>query len=257
MNLKLAIFTAWLAAPLSWAQTNYYTVRLDNVYIGEFIFTHELKDGEYEAKLAAETIGFAKAIILASFEGEANGTGAEYRQYLPTRASMDVRTPQYQNSYEMKFEGNILADYANALGETTQLNFSETPDAVDPVTAFAYVFRPLDFDHLCELRVNVVDGIHLRRLVLQDVEQRKDGRWQCKGALERVGGYTQSELTERPYYFFNAVYQRATETEFFLDRMVAETPWGEIEIAYEYEVNFAEAEQTDEEEPDNEEPSEN
>ncbi len=224
----------WAFASHAMAEEEYYTVRLNNVFIGEFTFSHEFKDEAYTASIAAETIGFAKSIILASFEGEAKGKGTKYRQYIPESANMDVRTPDFQNEYQIRFEGDQMKEASNSLGIKTNFDFSNTLAAVDPVTAFAYIFRPLDFEHLCEMRVEVVDGLHLRRLILGKIERRQDGRLQCKGGIERIGGYTDAELAARPNYKITAVYSRFTETEFILDRMLAETPWGEVEIAHEF-----------------------
>ncbi len=82
--------------------------------------------------------------------------------------------------------------------------------------------------------VRVFDGLHLRRLVLDQPEARPDGRMQCRGGLERLEGYSDTEMAESPAFYFTAVYRKVTEDEYRLDRLVAETLYGNIEVAYEY-----------------------
>ncbi len=215
-----------------------FAVSIAHVSVGEMT-VDSIQDAEtYAARMTFRTTGLAGLLRQVGFVGETTGTIRRGKdgpaRFRPLRHREEVDTGRHANRTEVDFSGArpVTLD-AGALGagrlaasvDGAAPSARPGPGSIDPVTLILSVMHAEKGAALCDLDVNVFDGLRTTRAILGP-PRPGGGLVVCDGTYIRTGGFSAAEMDERQSFRFTLTYVLDADGTARLDRVETDTLYG-------------------------------
>lgn len=214
-----------------------YKLTVQNLQVGEVVFGHDLSELGYKVTLDFKTKGLAGALFDTNLHATTTGKGNLFGLYAPQSAQIEMVNNGDKTAQNMVYANSNLKTLTTSPPLIGPPNPAQHPNAVDPLTALTYVLRPMPFEQLCELHIQVYDGLMSGYISLSKPTLRPDGRYQCKGGFQRDLAsepnpmQTVSDEVAPGTYYLNVLYRldRVSGT-YIVDRLVGKGSFGMFQM---------------------------
>ncbi|WP_422047744.1 DUF3108 domain-containing protein [Shimia sp.] len=206
--LPLWICASVMAAPAARAESHaqLWSVHAFGIKVGELTLAVDETDNAYEGSGSFRTTGLAG--ILRSIRFTVSGQGTQAGQNLrPARYDGYINTGKRVSETSLQAQNSLLIKTKGAQDPATPIAPSATKGALDPMSMMWLSLRDQTDQTLCQIEQTQFDGTRLVRITLK-TRASQGNSVTCSGTYDRIGGYSEEELTELKTSPLSVTYER-------------------------------------------------
>ncbi|PSL18140.1 DUF3108 domain-containing protein [Shimia abyssi] len=194
LTRSLPCAAALLTASTAVAETQIWSVRGLGIKVGELRIDASEDANRYRGTGAFNTTGLAGILRRIRFSVSSHGRITE-NAFTPLSYVGFIDTGKRVSETELQFDDGRPLKTKGTDAPAVAISDAAKQGAQDPMTVMWRILRDQDQTTVCAIDQTQFDGTRLVRITLMD-QTREADTLTCAGTYERIGGYSNEELSE-------------------------------------------------------------
>ena len=195
-------------------------------------YAGKIERGRYAASGALRTTGLLSLVSDVGYTAQVQGRYRNNR-FEPRLYRETARDDDGTYSAEMRYRAGVPQPKGYSPGSATPqggLNPAGQAGTVDIMTVIFAVLRDQTRDALCDVSVQMFDGVRRGQITLAEPIVKSNGQIDCSGEYRRVEGFSAQQMAERQRFPFTLTYTPQDADQFRVTRVITETTFGRVTI---------------------------
>lgn len=230
MASAIALFISPVAVRAEESGT--FDMLLFGVRAATLSYAGKIERGQYAASGALRTTGLLSLVTDVGYTAQVQGRYRDNR-FEPRLYRETARDDDGSYSAEMRYRAGVPQPKGyspNSATPQSGLNPAGQAGTVDIMTVIFAVLRDQTRDAVCDVSVQMFDGVRRGQITLTQPIVKSNGQIDCSGEYRRLEGFSAQQMAERQRFPFTLTYTPQDADQFRVTRVITETTFGRVTI---------------------------